>query len=125
LPTHALELKFALQFLDAVIGTTPDAADDLARIRSAILPDGRLHVGGGLDDEFVNVLDFAPHPATPARRLFDDADVGRALDRLEGEQQADGGWPCAWAAYSPIATLEWRGWLTVHAVSMLRDNART
>jgi hypothetical protein len=50
--------------------------------------------------------------------------VSGELDRLEGAQQEDGGWPSEWASYSPLAALEWRGWLTVRAMSILRQNAR-
>jgi hypothetical protein len=123
-PTHALELKYALQFLDAATDTTPDAVAELERLGATIPADGRLHVEGGLDDEGVGPLDFAPLPDRLARRLFDARIVSCELDRLEAAQQADGGWLSEWTAYSPIAELEWRGWLTVRAMTSLRTNNR-
>jgi hypothetical protein len=123
-PTFALELKYALQFLDAATPTCLDAQAELERLRMAIPPDGRLHVEGGLDDEAIGPLDFAPLPNRPIRRLFDSAVVAEELDRLQAAQQQDGGWPSEWASYSPIAALEWRGWLTVRAMTILCRNAR-
>ncbi len=122
-PGHALELKFVVQFLDAAVDAYPDAHADLARIRRSIPADGRVHVVGGLADEAINALDFAPVPGTAARALFDPAIVAQELGTLRAAQCADGGWPCDWASYSPAAALEWRGWLTVRAVSILRANA--
>ena len=86
--------------------------------------DGRLHVAGGTDEEFVNALDFSPAPDRPVRSLFEPSDIDRELDRLAAKQQPDGGWPAEWDSYSPMAALEWRGWLTVRAVSILADNER-
>jgi len=123
-PAHALEFKFAFLLLDAAADTVPGVESDLARLRAAIPPDGRLHVGGGLDDEFVTPLDFAPLPHGPARQLFESDTVGADLDHIASAQAADGGWPSEWTAYSPAAALEWRGWLTVRAVALLKHNHR-
>jgi hypothetical protein len=123
-PTHALVLKYALQFLDAATETTPAAEPELRRLRSSIASDGRLHVEGGLADEAVGPLDFAPLPNRPVRGLFDPEIVAQELDRLEGAQQEDGGWPSEWASYSPTAVLEWRGWQTMRAMIILQQNAR-
>ena len=50
--------------------------------------------------------------------------VAADLDRLAARQQDDGGWPEEFRAYSPAAALEWRGYLTVYAVSVLLANGR-
>lgn len=34
------------------------------------------------------------------------------------------GWPCDFASYSPAAALEWRGYLTLLAVTTLKENGR-
>ena len=119
---HALVLAFAVGFLDTVHDEHPGARDLLVRLGEHIPPDGLVHVGGGLDDEFMRPLDFAPDPGGPARELFDADVVARELERLAGLQQDDGGWPCEFANYSPAATLDWRGHLTVRALSILRHN---
>ena len=121
---HAMELAFAVQFLDAVAVTHPEAAGLVDALRRHVPPDGLLHVAGGAADEFMRPLDFAPLPEGPARTLFDPLVVAAELDRLAAAQQADGGWPVDFASYSPAATLEWRGHRTVQALSLLRANGR-
>jgi hypothetical protein len=121
---HAMELAFAVQFLDAA-GRASDEARALLERLSPLLPaDGRLHVAGGADDEFMRPLDFAPLPGGPARELFAAAVVEAALDRLADGQQDDGGWTVDFDSYSPAATLEWRGHRTVNALVLLRANGR-
>jgi hypothetical protein len=120
---HALELIFAVQFLDAVQESFPETADLLARLGEHIPASGLVHVGGGLEDEFVRPLDFAPFPDRPARRLFAPAVISAELERLVDQQQDDGGWPVDFANYSPAAVLEWRGYMTERAVSVLKRNS--
>jgi hypothetical protein len=119
---HAMELAFAVQFLDAVTATSPRAGELVAALGRHIPPDGLLHVTGGADDEFMRPLDFAPFPGRPARALFAPAVVAAELDRLARGQQSDGGWAVDFDSYSPAATLEWRGHRTVQALSLLRAN---
>jgi hypothetical protein len=69
-------------------------------------------------------LDFAPAPERLARRLFDDADIARSLDALADSQEEDGGWPITWEPPSPAAVLEWRGFMTVAALGVLRSYGR-
>jgi hypothetical protein len=120
---HALELAFALQFLDAAHDTYPAAADLLDRLGRHIPASGLVHVGGGLEDEFMRPLDFAPAPDRPVRRLFTPEAIAAELERLIDQQQDDGGWPVDFANYSPAAALDWRGHMTVRAVSILRRNS--
>ena len=120
---HALALTFALQLLDAVHGTHPEAEALLGRLGGHIPAGGLMHVGGGADDEFMRPLDFAPTPGRPLRALFTPDAIAAELQRLVDQQQQDGGWPVDFAAYSPAATLEWRGHMTVHAISILQRNA--
>jgi len=119
---HALALAFALQLLDAVHDEHPEARDLLARLAEHIPADGTMHVGGGLPDELMRPLDFAPDPARPLRELFAPEVIAAELERLAGLQCDDGGWPAGFASHSPAAALEWRGHLTVRALSILRRN---
>ncbi len=120
---HALVLAFSMQLLDAAHDTRPEAADLLVRLGERIPPSGCVHVAGGLDDEFMRPLDFAPTPHRPVRKLFADRVIAAELERLAGQQQADGGWPVGFANYSPAAELDWRGHMTVDAISILRRNS--
>jgi hypothetical protein len=81
-------------------------------------------VSGGLADEMLRPLDIAPAPNRPVRALFADATIAAELDRLAAAQQDDGGWRVDFASYSPAAALEWRGYATVRAISILRENER-
>lgn len=121
---HALELLFALQFLDAAYETVPTAPAELERLGAFLPADGRLHVGGGREDEYVGPLDFAPAPDRPIRAVFEADVVDAELDRLAAGQQPDGGWRVDFDSYSPAAAVEWRGYQTVRAVSILRRAIR-
>jgi hypothetical protein len=117
---HALALTFALQVVDSVHDSDPRAPGLLAKLGEHIPAGGLMHVGGGLEDEMMRPLDFAPLPDRPLRSLFDPAVISAELERLSGLQQDDGGWPCEFANYSPAAALEWRGHLTVRALWILK-----
>jgi hypothetical protein len=120
--THAMELAFAVQFLDAAARRFPEAVAVLDRLRPLVPPEGLMHVAGGADEEFMRPLDFAPFPGGPARELFGPGVVDAELQRLAAGQHGDGGWAVDFASYSPAATLEWRGHATVGAVVVLRAN---
>ncbi|MFD0904379.1 hypothetical protein [Actinomadura sediminis] len=117
---HALELAFALALADAAGDT------ELIGVLGKHIPaSGTVHVQGGLEGEAMRPLDFAPYPDRPVRALFAPETVEAELRRLAAEQQDDGGWRVDFASYSPAAELEWRGYTTVRAVSILRRNARS
>lgn len=69
-------------------------------------------------------LDFAPFPDSVGRRLFDEAVIDADLDRLAAAQRDDGGWMFSWPSWSPAAEADWRGYLTVDALRVLRANGR-
>jgi hypothetical protein len=116
----AIELAAAVLFLDAVHGVRPEAAALLERLGRHIPDDGQVRVTGGSADEMMRALDFAPAPGRPVRELFGQDVIDAELERLAREQQDDGGWLVDFKSYSPAAALEWRGYMTVRAVSILR-----
>jgi hypothetical protein len=67
-------------------------------------------------------LDFAPEPDSLGRALFDEATIKANLDHLAQAQREDGGWMFNWLAWSPAAERDWRGFLTVDALRLLRAN---
>ncbi|TDC67305.1 hypothetical protein E1200_15220 [Actinomadura sp. GC306] len=111
---HVLELAFAVWLADAV-----EDGGTLALLGAQIPESGFVHVEGGLDDEMMRPLDFAPRAGRPARALFAPEVVAEELRRLDEQQLDDGGWSVDFASYSPAAELEWRGYATVKAVSVL------
>jgi hypothetical protein len=123
-PEHAMELRYALNLLDAIKHTVPRTESELARLARFIPASGVVAVEGGTDDEAMRALDFAPTPDSALRAFLAPDVIGRELDRLIAERQPDGGWRPDWAAFSPAAELEWRGWVTVRAMSLLSANGR-
>jgi hypothetical protein len=119
---HAIVMSFAVQFLDAVHESRPEAAALLERLGEFIPANGLLHVDGGAEDEYMRPLHFAPEPGRPARLLFTQDVIDAELARLAAQQQDDGGWQVDFASHSPAAALEWRGYETVRAVSILKAN---
>ena len=116
-------VKFALVFLDAV----PDqrrAEDALRRLRQVIGPDGSIPVPGGREDERLTPTMLAERPDARSRTLFTDEQFEQHLDRLEQEQQDDGGWTFDWLAWSPGQSVECRGLMTVQALTVLRAYGR-
>jgi hypothetical protein len=118
----AYELAFALRLIDAVHDQNAAAPPLLARLVEYVPEDGRVRVTGGLPDETMWPLDLAPEPGRPARTIISEAAVEADLARLAGEQREDGGWSVDFQNYSPAAALEWRGYATVRALSVLRAN---
>jgi hypothetical protein len=102
---------------------------DRNRARQAFGRVGPLIIGqnlAALDPEAAGEvhgpLDFAPEPGSLARGLFDDATIKAHLDHLAQAQLEDGGWTFNWPAWSPAAERDWRGFLTVDALRVLRAN---
>jgi hypothetical protein len=119
---HAIVLSFALQFLDAVHDSEPEAAALIERLGTYVPADGVIPVAGGAEHEVIRPLDIAPEPDRPVRALFSPETISAELNRLAGEQQDDGGWRVDYAPFSPAGTLDWRGHATVRAVCVLRQN---
>jgi hypothetical protein len=117
----ALELAFSVQLLDAV-HDHPAAPRLLEKLGTHIPASGLVPVRGGLEDETMRALDFAPEPGGAARELFASETIEAELSRLAEEQQDDGGWRVDFGSYSPAAALEWRGHATVRALTILRRN---
>lgn len=120
-PPHVIEFRFVLDFLDTVHDTHPWAPAELRRLAAFLPADGSpLPVEGGSAGEVLRLLDLSPRPGRPLRALLDAAAVAAELDRLAADQLQDGGWTVDWTPHSPAAALEWRGYATVRALTVLR-----
>jgi hypothetical protein len=120
----AYVLSFALQFLDAASDTHPEALELLSHLAKHVPADGAIPFAGGTNGETLHLLDYASAPARPVRALLDADAVARDLDRLQSGQRDDGGWTVDFDSYSEAAKLEWRGYVTVSALSTLAANGR-
>ena len=121
---HPIALSFAVRFLDAACERYAAAPPLLERLGRFVPDTGLVPVPGGSEGETMRALDFAPLPGSPASALLRDGVIEDELDRLAGQQEQDGGWTVDFASYSPAATLEWRGYATVHAVLTLQRAGR-
>jgi hypothetical protein len=115
-------LKYACAFLDAV----PDedrAREAIASLATRVDPSAVAPVGGA-EGEALRPLDLSPLPGSRSRGLVGDAQIEAHLDAVESEQEEDGGWMFDWPAWSPAQTTDWRGIVTIRALTWLRDNGR-
>lgn len=119
----AYEMLGVLAFLQHV-PDRPRAAGALKRVGRLLFDRGLVTLDPDAPGETHSPLDFAPLPDSIARSLFDDATISAHLDHLAGAQREDGGWMFNWPAWSPAAEADWRGFLTVDALRVLRANGR-
>ena len=115
-------LKYACAFLDAA----PDEHRARAAVESlATRADGTaIAPVAGVEGEALRPLDLSPRPGSRSRGLVSEAQIEAHLDLVESEQQEDGGWMFDWRAWSPAQTTDWRGNVTIRALTWLRDNER-
>jgi hypothetical protein len=59
-------------------------------------------------------------PTRFPREWFDDGLYEAHLERLESEQQEDGGWPIAWEPPGPASVSAWRAIVTIEALRTLQ-----
>jgi hypothetical protein len=115
------EMFGVLRFLQYV----PDrdrAQEAFERVGPLILERNLVALDPEAAGETHSPLDFAPEPDSLARSLFDEATIKANLDHLAHAQREDGGWTFNWPAWSPAAERDWRGFLTVDNLRILRAN---
>ena len=95
----------------------------IATLASRVDPSAIAPVGG-VEGEALRPLDLSPRPGSPSRGLISQSQVDAHLDAVESEQQEDGGWMFDWLPWSPAQTTDWRGNVTIRALTWLRDNGR-
>jgi len=123
LPEGAYTLAEGLIFLDH--NPERERADRLAQAVAARLPKARQFRWEPLGHDYgLTPLHLAPKPDSRWRSLFTDALIKGHLDRLEADQESDGGWPLTWEPPSEASTWEWRGSGTLRALVTLSAYGR-
>jgi hypothetical protein len=123
LPSDAHALKEALVFLEYV--PDRDRADRHAAALAANLARIPLiHLDPDASGYGLSPLDLAPQATSRWRALFTGAQIDAHLDRLQKNQQDDGGWPITWDPPSEAARCEWRGIVTLGALRTLTSYGR-
>jgi hypothetical protein len=124
LPSDAHAVGEALVFLEHV-----EDAERAARIAQWISPHlprvSYLRLDPHDPSYGVTPLHYAPEPGSRWRALFPDATIAGHLDRLEADQQEDGGWAITWEPPSRAATLAYRAMETLRALRVLTAYGRT
>jgi hypothetical protein len=122
--TNPYEAEAAVVFLDAV--PERERAEAAAERIGRLVHEQGLVGGafGGQPGEVHAETDMAPRPDTLSRRWFGDAEMDRALDRLQSEQQDDGSWRVKWIdGPTPATAGEWAE-VTLNALVTLRAYGR-
>jgi hypothetical protein len=116
-------VKFSLDFLDNVPDETRASAA-IEHLRSRIDVNGSMPVAGGTESERLTPLTLSHRPGQRSRALFTDDQIEADLDLLERGQQEDGGWTFDWLSWLPGQSVEWRGIVTLRALTTLSAHGR-
>jgi hypothetical protein len=100
-------------------------AEEFIPTVTAALNGAAMFLSDPTSEEYgVTPLQIAPSPDSPWRGIFSDDAIAGHLDRLQRDQQTDGGWPVTWEPPSEDSLLAWRGAETLRALRTLRAYGR-
>ena len=123
LPDDAHALREILVFLEHV----PDrdrAETAAARVRDQLASASHFRADPEDQGYGLSPLSVAPQAGSRWRDLFPREVIEAHLDRLQRDQQPDGGWPIAWEPPSEASRLEWRAIVTLDALRTLASYGR-
>jgi hypothetical protein len=123
LPGDAHTLSEVLVFLD----NTPERerADEIVGAVGEALTQANFFRLDADDDGYgLSPLNIAPSIESRWRALFSAEQIEAHLDRMQRDQQPDGGWPISWEPPSELAALEWRGVETLRSLRTLASYGR-
>lgn len=121
--TSPYEMRAVLPFLEQVPARARAEAA-FARLGPLLVEQKLVALEPTTDDDTHTPLNYAPRPDSIARRLFADSTIAAHLDALSTAQQEDGGWPISWYDWNPTTTQEWRGVVTIEALTTLKAYGR-
>jgi hypothetical protein len=123
LPDEVHALREILLFLEHV-PDRPRAEAAAVRVHSWLDRAPLFHADPDEPGYGLTPLSIAPAADSRWRGLFADDAIRAHLDRLQRDQQPDGGWPITWEPPSEAARLEWRGIVTLDALRTLVSYGR-
>jgi hypothetical protein len=123
LPTDAHALSEVLIFLEHAPGHDRSEAV-AARVQEQLAKASWFRADPDDPGYGLSPLAIAPRADSRWRALFADDVLEAHLDRLQHDQQTDGGWPITWEPPSDAALLEWRGMVTLDALRTLVSYGR-
>ncbi|MEO3946582.1 hypothetical protein [Gorillibacterium sp. CAU 1737] len=100
------------------------AAQELQRLKPLLLASGAIEFDPYAEGYVHPVLNWAPSPSSLCRSFFTKEQIDQHLDALVKTQQEDGGWNISFPAQSPAAEAEWRSYLTIKQLLILRAYGR-
>ncbi|HEY1485507.1 MAG TPA: hypothetical protein VGF84_05355 [Micromonosporaceae bacterium] len=95
-----------------------------ARVRDRLVDATLFRLDPDATGYGLSPLTVAPAGDSRWRGLFSEDVIQAHLDRLEGDQESDGGWPIAWEPPSEASVLEWRGIVTLQSLRTLVSYGR-
>jgi len=123
LPAEAHALKEVLVFLEHA--HERDRAEAMAdAVRDQLETASMFRMDPDKPGYGLSPLSIAPAAGSRWRVLFSDDVLQAHLDRLQRDQQPDGGWPISWDPPSEASLLEWRGIVTLDALRTLASYGR-
>jgi hypothetical protein len=123
LPDEVHALNEVLVFL-AHVPDRARAEKHAAAVLEHLTASSMFHLDPQAEGYGLTPLTIAPTADSPWRALFTDAQLDAHLDRLQGDQQPDGGWTITWEPPSAASRLEWRGMVTLQALRTLISYGR-
>jgi hypothetical protein len=120
---EAHDIKETLRFLEH----QPDrgrAEATLPRVVARFAESTLLQLEPKPGEYGVTPLQLAPWPDSAWRKLFTPEVIEAFLDQLQAAQQPDGGWPITWVPAGEGGVYEWRAWVTIDALRVLRAAGR-
>lgn len=121
--TSPYELRAILPFLEHA-PDRPRAEQIFARLGAKALEQKLIALAPSTEEDTHSPLLFAPSPRSIARPLFSEQVIEAHLDALASAQKDDGGWMFNWLDWNTATTLEWRGIVTIEALTILRAYGR-
>ncbi len=123
LPDEGHALREVFVFLEHVPDT--DRADKyVPEVLSRLSGASSIKLDPDAEGYGLTPLDLAPLASSRWRSLFSAEQIEAHLDRLQRDQQADGGWPITWEPPEGAALNEWRGIVTLGALRTLTSYGR-